>query len=332
VQGIITKYPTFYPTLPEKKHTEKKLLNNDYILKLQKCGFYDIANRVAECGNFLIFSLQENLIISERRRRLKRANMCKDRFCVYCNWRRAINLSNELKNALEQLKSERDIEILFLTLTAKNEPIERLRKTIKSMNEAFHRMQRTKRFKKSILGYIKAIEILGSKTKNGESHVHFHCLLIVPKSYFSGKYYINRKEWVEMWKKALRVDYDPIVDVRRVRAKKDYSSEFAASKETIKYSVKHTDLVNRTDEDFIHIIKQTKGMRFISTGGKLREMIKLQRIEKAKINRDLEPFWIEIAEEVYKWLSGDYRLYDVNLSSTEPENRNNKVIENLYFS
>lgn len=332
MQGIITKYPTFCPTLPERKHTEKKLLNNDYILKLQKCGFDDIANKVAECGDFLVFSLQEHLTTSEQRRRLKRANMCKNRFCAYCNWRRAINLSNELKKALERLKSERGVEVLFLTLTSKNEAIERLRATIKHMNEAFHRMQRTKRFKSSILGYIKAIEILGNKTKNGESHVHFHCLLVVPRSYFSGKYYIKQEEWVEMWKKALRVDYEPIVDVRRVRAKKDYSSEFVASKETIKYSVKHTDLVNRTDEDFRHIINQTKGMRFISTGGVLKEMIKLQRIENAEIKQDLEPFWVEIAEEIYKWLSGDYRLYDVNLSSTEPENRNNKVIENLYFS
>lgn len=332
MQGIITKYPTFCPTLPEKKHTEKKLLNNDYILKLRRCGFDDIANRVAECGDFLVFSLQEHLITSERRRRLKRANMCKDRFCAYCNWRRAINLSDELRKALERLKGERGVEVLFLTLTAKNGLIECLRATIKHMNEAFKRLTQTKRFKSSVLGYVKAIEILGSKTKNGESHVHFHCLLVVPKSYFSGKYYIKHAEWVEMWKKALRVDYEPVVDVRRVRAKKNWSEERSASRETIKYSLKHTDLVNRTDEDFRNIILQTKGMRFISTGGLLRKMINLQRVEDAEIKQDLDPLWVEIAEEIYKWLSGDYRLYDVNLSGAELAETNNEAREKLYFS
>ena len=313
VESITSEYTknAEKPRLNEPKHATKKLINNNYIIKLQKCGFNKIAEEVLHCGDYLTFSLQEHIMTSEQRRRLKRANMCKNRFCSYCNWRRSLNLTDELRRALEHIKKQRQIEILFLTLTAKNEPIERLRETIKYMNNAFHKMQRTKRFKSSILGYIKAIEVLGSKTPSGQSHVHFHCLLVVPSYYFKTKYYIKHSEWVEMWQKALRVDYTPIVDVRRIKAKGNWSAEKSASKETIKYSIKHTDLTSRTDEDFTHIINQTKGMRFISTGGILKEMINLQRIEDAKIKQEPDPYWYEIAEEIYQWMNGDYRLKEI---------------------
>jgi hypothetical protein len=115
-----------------------------------------------------------------------------------------------------------------------------------------------------------------------------------------------------MWKKALRADYDPIVNVKRIKPRGNWSAEKSASKETIKYSIKHTDLTSRSDEDFTHIINQTKGMRFISTGGILKKMINLQRVEDAEIKQEPDPFWYEIAELFYTWSNGDYVLVEKN--------------------
>jgi len=305
---IIPQQPS--ETLTESKHTKHKLQNNDYILKLHSCGFFKKADNVLQCSSYLVFSQQQHIETMNERIRLKKAHFCKDRFCSTCNWRRSLNLTRELQNALEAIREQRKVEILFLTLTAKNEPIERLRETIQYMNKAFHRMQRTKRFKGSILGYVKAVEILGSKTPAGHSHVHFHCLLVVPAKYFKDHRYIKHSEWVAMWRKALRADYDPIVNVKRIKPKKNsqFTDIQSATRETIKYSIKHTTLTTRTNEDFSHIIIQTRGMRFISTGGILKEMINLQRVEDDLIGESKEPLWVEIAELFYEWLGGDYRL------------------------
>ena len=101
-------------TLQETKHAYKKLHSNNYIIKLKKCGFSKTAEDVLNCADYLLFSLQEHIMTSEQRRRLKRANMCKNRFCSYCNWRRSLNLTDELRRALEHLKEQRQVEILFL--------------------------------------------------------------------------------------------------------------------------------------------------------------------------------------------------------------------------
>ncbi|WP_353622258.1 protein rep [Helicobacter felistomachi] len=40
-----------------------------------------------------------------------------------------------------------------------------------------------------------------------------HSVLVMPLSYFSNNY-ITQAQWVEMWAKALRSDYKPIVHIR----------------------------------------------------------------------------------------------------------------------
>ena len=56
-------------------------------------------------------------------------------------------------------------------------------------------------------------------TGNTHAHPHFHILLMVKPSYFSGKAYIKKARWAELWADCLRVDYLPQVDVRPVKPK-----------------------------------------------------------------------------------------------------------------
>ena len=88
--------------LEETKHTIKKLANNDLILKLLKCGFKKESNLVKDCGNTRVFSLQEHQITQDQRRKLKRADFCKFRFCITCNWRRDMNIQKSLLSALQE--------------------------------------------------------------------------------------------------------------------------------------------------------------------------------------------------------------------------------------
>ena len=118
-----------------------------------------------------------------------------------------------------------------------------------------------------------------------------------------------------MWKKALRIDYSPSVDVRKLRTKKNsnLSKIQSAVYEVAKYSVKHTELTNKSDDDFKHIINQTYRMRFFATGGILKEMINLQKIEDDLIDVDeeIQNEWVEIEELLYSWESGDYYLKSI---------------------
>jgi plasmid rolling circle replication initiator protein Rep len=101
---------------------------------------------------------------------------------------------------------------LFLTLTLKNSPITELKPTLTTMNRAFQRLSQRKAWPAE--GWLRSTEV--TRGRDGSAHPHFHCLLMVKPSYF-GKGYINQAEWVELWRHAMRLDYDPILDCRAMK-------------------------------------------------------------------------------------------------------------------
>lgn len=301
--------------MQEPKHQNHKLMNNDIILKLDKCKFLKESELVRECGSFLTFSHQEHIKTLDKRRKLKKANFCKFRFCSTCNWRRNLNINRELLQALEAIEATRSVSYLFLTLTIKNPATEDLKAAVAHLNDSFKRMSETKAYKDTILGHFKALEIVGDKTPEGEVHPHLHIILIVNSSYFTSRNYIKQDKWIDMWQKALRVDYTPVVDVRRIKAKKTKSGKQltalqSAVFEVAKYSVKHSILTDKSDDEFSSIILQTKNMRFFSTGGLLKEKINFMKCDEELINfnEQIEAEWKEIEELLYEWKNGNYFL------------------------
>ena len=300
--------------LQETKFRDHKLGTNDLIIKLHHTGHTKESSQVKACATFLKFSKQEHQETKEQRKRLKDADFCKFRFCEMCNWRRTKRVCNELIEALEDIKATRSVSYLSLTLTIRNPATSDLKATVKHLNQSFERMSKTKAYKNAIIGHFKGLELLGDHTKDGEVHPHFHCLLIVSSSYFTGDYYLSQAKWRNMWAKALRVDYedDLQITIKRIKpnVKKRLSAVQSAVFEVAKYAVKHTELVQRTDEDFSIMINQTKNMRFRSTGGYLKEKINLLKLDEDLIGvkEKTEALWIEIEEELYKWSSGDFRL------------------------
>ena len=298
--------------LPETKHAEHKLQNNNLIIKLNDCGFKNYATQVINCATSLTFSIQQHLETQELRRRLKYANFCKFRFCSTCGWRRNINLTRELLKAFLMIEAERPVKYLFLTLTIRNRPTNELKNAVKELNKAFERMSKWKVFKSAILGHFKALEILGDNTPSGEVHPHLHVLLVVPNAYYKSRNYIKQSKWVEIWQKALRTDYTPIVDIRSIRSKPNskLSPLQSAVFEVAKYSTKLPKLVGQTDKDFKNIIKQTHKMRFYSTGGILKEKMNVELIDDDLIalSEEQEALWQELFEEIYQWQNGNYIL------------------------
>ena len=300
--------------LQETKFSEHKFQTNDIIIKFYETGFKSEVEKIKQCGNFLEFALKENQITKDTKNKLSGANFCKNRFCPMCSWRRVRNITGQLKDAFDVIQKKEKIATLFLTLTVSNPDVKDLKSTVEHMNKSFQRLAQTKAYKKAVLGHFKSLEILGDKTPKGQAHPHFHILLVVKESYFKKSDYLNKSEWTEMWRKALGVEYTPVVYVSRIKSKDENFSDIdSAIIETVKYSVKHTELTKRSNEDFYYLYTQTKGMRFISAGGILKEHLNLIKIDEDLINlkKDNEALWIEIARLIYTWQNGEYCLKEI---------------------
>ncbi|KIU09808.1 Rep [Bacillus subtilis] len=161
---------------------------------------------------------------------------------------------------------------------------------IADMMKGWNRLFGYKRVKEATLGYFRALEI----TKNNEEntyHPHFHVLLPVKRNYF-GKNYIKQTEWTSLWKRAMKLDYTPIVDIRRVKGKakvdaeqiedevREAMMEQKAVLEISKYPVKDTDVVrgNKVTEDNLNTVlyldDALAARRLIGYGGILKEIHK----------------------------------------------------------
>ena len=53
---------------------------------------------------------------------------------------------------------------------------------------------------------------------DGNAHPHFHCLVLVPPSYFAGRAYMKKADWIELWCDCMRFDYKPVIDVKAVKS------------------------------------------------------------------------------------------------------------------
>jgi plasmid rolling circle replication initiator protein Rep len=223
------------------------------------------AARVGACAGLLSFAwTAPDQSTGESRLKLVGAAFCKVRTCSMCQQRRALMHKARFLNRLPSITSQHPkARWLFLTLTIKNCDLGELRPTVKEMNRSFAKLVKWKRW--PALGWIKSIEV--TRANDRSAHPHFHCMLLVPSSYF-GRDYIKQAEWTEMWRDAMKLDYQPVIDVRAVKR----GGETDTAAETLKYSVKPADLV-QDDEWLLEYTRQVKGMRFVDTGGVLRGIL-----------------------------------------------------------
>lgn len=83
---------------------------------------------------------------------------------------------------------------------------------------------------------------------------------------------------MSFWKRAMKLDYDPVVDVRAIKAKNKSKSDIkSAIDETAEYPVKHTDFMTDDEERNLQIVSDLEeGLyrkRLIPYGGLLRRSI-----------------------------------------------------------
>jgi hypothetical protein len=93
-----------------------------------------------------------------------------------------------------------------------------------------------------------------------------------------------------MWKKALRVDYDPGAHIQAIKVLDDNNNILEAVKEVAKYTVKPDDLIT-ADEWLIEYTKQVHKTRAISLGGVLKKYLSDEEAtnEELVLGESIEP-------------------------------------------
>lgn len=171
------------------------------------------------------------------------------------------------------------------------------------MNVAWRRLIKNKQFKP--VGWIKSLEV--TKGRDGNAHPHFHCLLMVDPNYFKSDY-MTLAQWRELWKKCLRLDYDPICHISAVKKGKSPSSLIP---ELLKYCVKPSSVVY--DREFLlELTRQMHKLRAISTGGILKEYLRTLEEEPENlinVNGEEEEDEVEQTKvEHYFYFIWNYRI------------------------
>lgn len=303
---------TIIPVLDETDFKQKKLLQLPVIEKYQ---FFNQkkSNDIISCGRVLKFGLYQHLEDFSHSKKLEEMYTCKDRFCPFCNWRRARKLAIQSYNLLSAIQEKENIRYIFLTLTVKNPKLEDSRTIISQMNKSFKQMTKSIRYKNSIAGHCKILEIHPQEDNPYYTHPHFHVVLAVRSSYFKNLY-IKQDEWQEMWKNALKADYDPSVDVRIIKSNDENDPIAKVVAEAFKYPMKSKTLDSLSWQQFEELTKQLKGLRLLSYGGILkeyREALKLDDVEDGDLiyeDKKVDALWKKIADMIFEYRSGDYGM------------------------
>ena len=188
----------------------------------------------------------------------------------------------------EVVKEKPKARWLFLTLSTRNAiDGDTLEQSLSHLTKSFHRLTKYKKVSKNLVGFMRATEVTVNED-NGSYNQHMHVLLCVESKYFRGsENYISQKEWLGLWKKALQVNYEPVLDIKAITPNQKGDKDIqAAIKETSKYSVKSSDYLTGDREKDSEIVSDLEqGLyrkRMLSYGGLLKQKHKILNLDDAE--------------------------------------------------
>lgn len=273
----------------------------------------DKAARLRDCGTFLIFRVSP-----DGKRTLNNMSSCRVRLCPLCSWRRSLKVYANTMRIIQHLESQRPYAYIFLTLTMANVRGDKLSGALDQMLSAWNRFAMRVDVAKAVKGWYRGLEVTHNIDPHSPAydtyHPHLHCLMAVNPSYFKNKGYLSQARWTQLWKEALKADYTPVVDVRRVKG-----NTAKAVAEAAKYAVKDGDFIITDDWDLTVDTVATLDValharRFVAYGGVMRDAKRTLALEDEEtgdlvhVDGDVPLPTPEDQTVVYYWYSG-YRQY-----------------------
>lgn len=274
---------------------------------------YDVdrASKIRGCGTYLEFA------VAPDGKRLHHANFCRERMCPMCQWRRSIKLRVQA-DRIYAAECSRGYQHIFVTLTARNCGAAELSGVIDVMCVAFRRWSRSADFRRSFLGYYRAIEV----TYNADSdtyHPHIHCILTVCSDYFvsDNPDYWTHDRIMVVWRDLMDLDYAPTVHVEGVRPR-DGQTITAACVELCKYPTKTVQLPNSGVLSTVDYA--LRGRRLIQWGGitaQVRRDMQMDDIDSGNLVHTDEATadGVDLPTVVYIWRYGFYCPADFSIVS-----------------
>lgn len=291
----------------DKKMRGLKLAESMHRLELNKK-----ANRVWWCSSTLAFlrNLETNEIV------FNGAQFCRERLCPMCQWRKSLKMFHQVSKVMD-LTQERQPELvpIFLTLTLKNCTGKELSGTLDGMFHGWKSVNEHRKTRRIVKGWFRALEVTYNQ-QDDMFHPHIHAILLVDKSYFKkdNKDYMHTTDWVKMWRTALKLDYDPYCDIRKVKKGKNGQKHKAVA-EVAKYTLKESHFLFDDDEKLtdklVEILSSAlRNRRLFAFGGILKKISKELKVDQMDpddlVNVGEETMREDVATvlEIYRWNFG----------------------------
>lgn len=277
------------------------------------------AERLRLCAIFLNFLRRKE----SGEQKLEGAMFCHLRLCPICSWRRSLKAQAQMMQVIQYLEQQgKQYHWIMLTLTTKNVPGDELSGQIDVLMEAWKRLAQRKEVKAAMKGYYRALEITHNVNPLSSAydtyHPHFHVLIPVNPSYFTDRTYISQKRWRQLWQEAARLDYDPQVDVRRMKGlrPKDLA-------ELAKYTTKAGEYIIPDDWELTVDTVRTLDAaltrrRFLAFGGVIAEARRRLALDDAEdgdlVHVEDKPKLDEDGDMriTYLWYSGYRQYYSIS--------------------
>ena len=292
----------------------KKIRTIQLSESMHRLGMNKKANRVWWCGSALAFWE----ILETGEKKLENADFCRERLCPMCQWRKSLKVFHQVSKVMDRTQEEhKNLVPLFLTLTMKNCTDEELKDKITDIFKGWKNLNEHRKSRKLIQGWFRALEVTYNK-EDDTFHPHIHAIILVDKSYFKkdNKDYMQTTDWVQMWRTAMKLDYDPVCDIRKTSRSKGKYKDVA---EVAKYTLKDTEFItndNLLTDKLVNVLSTSlKGRRLFAFGGILKKIAKKIGIEELAegdlIHIDDDKIRDDVAKvlTVYRWNFGLANYY-----------------------
>ena len=268
-----------------EKSTKKRRKSNQVADSLERLGYEKKADRVRNCSTEMVFAY----IFAEDRYQLHHANFCRERLCPMCAWHRTQQIFAQVSQVMDTIEQERpELVPIFLTLTVRNCSAAELNGTLDIVFKGWNNMMSgNSKVNRLVAGWFRALEITYNEQED-TYHPHIHAILLMPPSYFTTpKDYMTTEKWAQTWRKAMKLDYDPICDIRRVETEEGKAGAVA---EVAKYTVKDSDYLKDdeklTDKLVSEFGKAIKGRRLVAFGGLMKDVAKRLKLNLDRLTPD----------------------------------------------
>lgn len=190
------------------------------------------------------------------------AETCGNRFCPYCQARKARRDADKIAYVIDSMKKQ-GLETIFMTFTIPNVADSNATCSIDNLNAAIKRMLARKAFKQVVKGSIRKVELTYNED-TGLFHPHVHLLIFVSRSYFRSKFYLHTSEIADLWAKSMRLEEKLVVHVEAANK---------AEKELAKYAAKSSSYLS-SQKVFDVFYQALKGRQLITFGGVCKGAVK----------------------------------------------------------